>query len=240
MRSWWCPDTTQDSTSSAWRAARVERGDRALADVVPDARNRAELGDQLRRGREVVRDLPDGDIAARFEQRREVCVAPGPLGLGERAVGDLTDQLGLEVEFVAVDDDEIPFREPLEQPGRILPARERERGADRAAAADDRAVLEQRAFGRLECVEPGRDQAVQRGRQVPEAFGGCRARALRVLDVRDQLLDEERVAAAAFQQRVDHLVVGAALEQRVHELRGGRPVERIEMEHERVVARRLR
>ena len=73
-----------------------------------------------------------------------------------------------------------------------------------------------------------------------QAFGGCRARALRVLDVRDQLLDEERVAAAAFQQRVDHLVVGAALEQRVHELRGCRPVERIEMEHERVVARRLR
>ena len=50
------------------------------------------------------------------------------------------------------------------QPRRVLAARERERGGDRAAAADDRAVLEQRTLGGFERVEPGRDETVQRRR----------------------------------------------------------------------------
>ena len=63
----------------------------------------ADLVDELGRGREVMRGLVDGRLAARRQHRREHRVPPGPLGLGQRAVRDLADELRLEVELVAVE-----------------------------------------------------------------------------------------------------------------------------------------
>ena len=60
----------------------------------------------------------------------------------------------------------------------------------------------------------------------------------RLLHERDELLDEERIAAAAFEQELDGLVVGLAAEQRAHELGGRLAVERFEMQRELVVLAR--
>ena len=62
--------------------------------------DRPELGDELRRGREVVRDLLDRDSPRASSSGASVGVAAGALGLGERAVRDLADELRLEVELV--------------------------------------------------------------------------------------------------------------------------------------------
>ena len=112
---------------SARSAARIERGDGLLAHVGGNAGDRAELADELGRGREVMRDLVDRRLAARFEHRRDARVAAGPLGLGERAVRDLVDELGLEVEVVVVELDEVAFGEPVEQRRRVGAVGERER-----------------------------------------------------------------------------------------------------------------
>ena len=80
---------------------------------------------------------------------------------------------------------------------------------------------------------PRRDETVQRRRQLVQAVA-----VARLLHERDELLDEERVAAAAFEQEVDGLVVGVAAEQRAHELGGRVAVERIEVQRELVVLAR--
>ena len=198
-----------------------------------DAVDRAELVDELGRGGEVVRGLVDGLFAARREHRRDDGVAAGPFGLGERAVRDLADELRLEVELVVLDDEEVAFGEIVEQPARVGPAGEREDGRDRPAGADDRAVFEQRPFRRFERVEPGGDEAVQRRRQLVEAIA-----VARLLHEGHELLDEERVAAAALEQELDGRVVGLAAEQRAHELGGRVAVERVEMQRELVVPAR--
>ena len=120
-----------------------ERVDRTFADVGAHAGHRPELRDELGCGREVVGDGAGRELAARFEDRRQVGVAAGAFGLGERAVRDLADQLGLEVELVAVEDEQVALGQPLHQARRVFATRERERGRDRAGTADDRAVLEQ-------------------------------------------------------------------------------------------------
>ena len=76
---------------------------------------------------------------------------------------------------------------------------------------------------------------MQRRRQLVQAIA-----VARLLHERHQLLDEERVAAAAFEQELDRLVVGLAAEQCAHELGGRVAVERVEMERELVVPSRRR
>ena len=165
MRSWCRPDTTQDSTSSAWRGGARERVDRAFADVgarhPAPARARRRAPPRSRGGRRPGRPR----LAARFEHRREVGVAAGPFGLGERAVRDLADQLGLEVELVAVEDEQVALGQPLEQAGRVLAARERERGARsgrcRRRPRSPRAAIVRPARARR--AGPRRGRAASRG-----------------------------------------------------------------------------
>ena len=59
---------------------------------------------------------------------------------------------------------------------------------------------------------------------------------MRVLHERDEFLDEERIPAAAVEEKRNRLVVGVAAHQLANELRGRELVERIETQHERVVA----
>ena len=71
---------------------------------------------------------------------------------------------------------------------------------------------------------------MQRRRHLADARG-----VARLLHERDELFDEERVAAAAFEEQRHELGVGVAVEQRVHELAGGLLVERVELERDAVV-----
>ena len=66
-------------------------------------------------------------LAARLEHGRDARVAAGPLGLGERAVRDLVDEVGLEVEVVVVELDEVALGEAVEQRRRVAAIGERER-----------------------------------------------------------------------------------------------------------------
>ena len=91
---------------------------------------------------------------------------------------------------------------------------------------EHRGVGEHRALVGAEAVEAGRHQAPQRvgegvqlgrRRHAVEALGG-----LALAEQRDQLLEEERVAAAAVEQRVAHVVGQRPADQRLEQLRGGR------------------
>ena len=98
----------------------------------------------------VARWWATGSIAARRAPRgpARARVAARPLGLRERAVRDLADELRLEVEVVVVELDEVALGEPFEQlGGRRCGRRARATARDRTVGADDRAVLEQRALG---------------------------------------------------------------------------------------------
>ncbi len=71
---------------------------------------------------------------------------------------------------------------------------------------------------------------MQRGGQFAQALA-----VARFLHERNQLLDEERVAAAAFEEKGDGVFVGVA-QQRAYEFGGGLLVERFEMQRQCVVA----
>ena len=104
---------------------------------------------------------------------------------------------------------------------------------DRAGVADHRGVFERDAVQRIEPVEAGREQAVQRRGQLARAVG-----RRRLAEHGDELLDEERVAAAAVAQDRDELVVGVG-EQRAQERGGVVARERVEVDvHGVVPARR--
>ena len=139
----------------------LERGHRLLAHVGRHARHRAQLDDELGRGRELVGDLIDARLTELLEHPGQAGVAAGALGLGERAVGDLVHELRLEVELVVVELDQIAFGEPAQQWRRVGAVGEPQHERDLAGGADDGAVLEHRSLGRVERVEPRREQAVQ-------------------------------------------------------------------------------
>src|SRR5204862_7545781 len=79
------------------------RVDRAGAQVGRDALDATELADELRRDAEVIRDRVDRFVVVTAptvgQPSSEGGMTPGPLGLGQRAVGHLADELGLEREF---------------------------------------------------------------------------------------------------------------------------------------------
>ena len=210
----------------------LQRVDGLLADVDRNAGHASELGDELGRGREVMGDLIDLRLAVIFEDRRDPCVAPGAFGLGERAVRDLVDQVRLEVEVVVVVElDQVAPGEPVEHLLRVGAIGESEHGRDRPARADDR------ASPRAMNARPGRarrgaagEEAVQRGRHLADPR--CVAR---LQHERDELLDEEGIAAAALEQKRDRLGIGVAVEERAHELAGRVFVERIELQRDPVV-----
>ncbi len=102
------------------------------------------------------------------------------------------------------------------------------------AAADHRAILEDRPLRRAERVEARRHEPVQRGRELLHAFA-----VRRLPHERDELLDEERVATAAFEHERDERVVGLAAGQRLHERDRRLVVEGLEVQHERVVTAAL-
>src|SRR5947199_202990 len=88
-------------------------------------------------------------------------------------------------------------------PGDRLGIAQPDDGFDGAARSDDRAVLEHGAINGRERVEPSRDQAAQGDGQVAriERAGAIGPDgAVGVADERGELLDEERVAAAAVPQ----------------------------------------
>ena len=116
-----------------------QRVDCLGADVGGNTVDRAELFDELRGGGEVMSYL----VAARCEHRCDERVPAGPFRLGERAVGDLANELRLEMELVVIDEEEVAFGKIVEHSARVGPCGQGEDGRDRAAATDDRAVFQQ-------------------------------------------------------------------------------------------------
>ena len=129
-----------------------------------------------------------------LEPGGEALVQVGAGRLGERVVGRVADQQVAEAEAVLARDlrpvrpDQLLADERGEARGDLrLLGRERLDGAAVEDLALDRAALEHASLGRLELVEPGREQRLQRRRDDDLA--------VRLAGHRDHLLDEERVAA---------------------------------------------
>ncbi len=91
-----------------------QRVESAVADVVWDALDAAELVDQLGGHGEMVRDLLARVIALADQQGSERGVSSCTLGLRECSVRDVADQGRLEAVVVAVEYEEIPIGEPRE------------------------------------------------------------------------------------------------------------------------------
>ena len=111
--------------------------------VVGDAGDRAHLRDELGRGCEVVRELVDRRFAACRQRRRNGRVAPRSFGLGECPVRDLANELGLEMELVVLDMEEIALDESIEHGPGIGTHRERQHRRHWSAVADDGTILEE-------------------------------------------------------------------------------------------------
>ena len=176
-------------------------------------------------------------------------VAPGPLRLGERRVGDLADEVGAERPAVADQVEDLHVDEAVDRgpPGR----RTAGVGGDllqhvqRARAADHRGVLDHGVLLAAEAVEAGRHEAPQRlgqfgfdrGRRRPLGQLPHLERLLGAVGERHQLLEEERVASAADQQRVPQVVRQVpVVDEVLEQLGGGGAVEGIEVDDDVVVA----
>ena len=94
----------------------------------------------------------------------------GPFRLGQRRVGDVADHFGRERVLVVAELDEVALGQEVEGDvgveGVVAPGGELADRVERAAGADDGAVLEHVALGRPQGVEPGRHQSLQRRGEV--------------------------------------------------------------------------
>ena len=139
----------------------------------------------------------------------EALVEVGAGRLGQRLVGGVADQQVAEAEAVLarelrpVRPDQLLADERGQARGDLgLLGRECLHGAAVEDLALDRAALEHAPLARLELVEPGREQRLQRRRDDDLA--------LRLSGHRDHLLDEERVAARGASDPRAQVVGGAA------------------------------
>ena len=224
----------------------LEGIDRTGAEVGRDAVDPTQLAHELRRDAKVIRDRVDRFVVVAAPSighpSSEGGMTPRSLGFGQRAVGDFADELGLERVLPVIEHHQVAVGEGRQRP---LGPRERlgvaqaDDGFDGAARADDRAVLEDGAINGRERVEPSCDQPAQGDRQIarferPRTVGPDGA--VGVADECRELLDEERVAAAAVPELGHELGGGVLLEVCFDERGGGVAVERVEMEDGGVVA----
>ena len=174
--------------------------------------NPADLADQLGRGGGVVGevfDLMEVLTLLGGEGDRHAGVALRSGALGERLVGDLTDDIAAEPPpaTVELEDsvgsqlDRIAVRELLvHRRGEVF------EGLDRPARSEHGGVVDDGPPRRRELVEAGGDEGAQRARQV--GLRGCADREGGELD------EEQRVAATPVDEVVDERVdgeVGAAI-----------------------------
>ena len=130
-------------------------------------------------------------------------VADGPRRLGQRLVGGLAHRVAAELPQVAAHLEQAELVELAD--GRAAERLVHGRGEllqvrDRAGAAQRRRVLDHLALGHRQLVEAGADQRAQRVGQLAGADAGQPG----------ELLQEQRVAAAAVVQLVEEAIVGVA------------------------------
>ena len=194
----------------------LEHLEGARREVAGDSLDRAELAEQHRGGPEMMRDTLDRRAAvvrgsAGGEPLAEGGVAAGALRFRERRVRNLAHHLVRELELARIDIEELAVGKLLERDVGVerVAAHRRERmdRLDRAARADDGAILEHVALGGAEPVEPRRHEPLEGDRETPRFQEAPRRVAVGgpgLAEQRGELLDEERVAAAALvQQRHD-------------------------------------
>ena len=225
----------------------------ALGEVVGQPVDVAELVDQLGGAHVVERDPVDHHIAlgvlVGLHPTGDAGVRSSPVGLGEGAVGDLADEVGAERPLLPLvapaEDEEILGLERLEHrphvvDPEVLPGHHLD-GHHRAAAPEHGTVVEDAPLVGREPVEAGGHQPAEGVGELDEAGVGSLGRPVgadhaRVGQQRDELLEEEGVAAAAGEQRVRELGAelgaGQLLEQQLRALGG----ERVERDHHQVVA----
>jgi hypothetical protein len=167
-----------------------------------------------------------------LDPRRHTDMALDPRRLREGAVGDLTDELAAEGVEVALAGEQVLGQEPFERGldgglGQPVALPDHDLGGEAGEApAEDRGVVEHEALVGRQRVEAG-------GHEAPQRVGNAGAATL--AQQRDQLLEEERVAAAAVEHELAQIVGdvdGEAVEQLARRL----PVEGLEVHDELGVA----
>ena len=191
--------------------------------VVGHALHRTEIGHELSRGGEMVgHGLDEFGILldALGDRRRHTDVALRARRLRERAVRDVAHGVGSETPpTLVVDHEETLGRERRERlhGGSLAElVGEALQRAERTTRAEHRGVVDHLAFVGREAVEASLHETAQRARQ-----GGYALAAVVAGQERGQLLEEERIAAAAVDELV-HDVVGQLLADEVVEQRRGR------------------
>ena len=177
--------------------------------------HRAELGHDRRRLQPMVSEhighLATGRLAP-LDRRRDTGVALGPRCFREHLVGDVAHRRRPEPPRGAVDLEQLGGGQGVEhRAARLLTPFVAEPFEHRPAArhAEHGGVVEHLAFARRERVEAGGDHAPQRVRQS----GPGRRHGAGLGHQAGELLDEQRVPAAAQQDVTAQFVVGAADEQ---------------------------
>ena len=178
----------------------------------PTRRSRAQLGGQLGRPHVVVRDAVEHGvlvgILVDLHPRGDAGVGLRTVGLRERAVGDLAHHVGAERPLLAPRRCRSGGAAPWPRATRAPGARRRCRGASRpsprwpAPGHGGRARRSRRGRGARRAVRPSR-RAATRPRSVSGSSVTLRMAADHpgLAEQGDELLQEERVAAAALEQR---------------------------------------
>ncbi len=178
-------------------------------------------------------------IAAEPLGRRRV--EPDPEGFRDRVVGGLARQGVAEPIRVAghlgIGHHEIPLRQLPERGvdvDRVLPIEQRFQMGPREGQAEDGGALEHLPSCRTESVDPRREQSRDRGRdRDPREVTGGRVGGDRplLLEHRDDLFEEERVAVGDVGDRVLEDRGRGGREQVARELSAGRRTEWFQLEH---------
>ena len=215
----------------------VEGVDGAVGEVVGHAFDRADLAGERGGGGVVVGHAVDvGRVhrRVRLDPVGDAVVALDPRRLRQGAVGDLAHEVGPErVDPVVVDTEEVLGDEVLERRDHVARLqvlgllRHHLDGEAAEAPAEDGGAVEHLPLEVRQAVEPGRHEPPQRV--------GHAGAAAALAEERDELLEEERVAAAAVEHELAQ-VVGDVAGEVVEQHGGGFAVERVEVEDELVVA----
>ena len=188
---------------------------RPISDVIGQAGNRSDLGDELSRACCMVSDLIDRHPRDPAHHHRCTAMALRSYQLGECLISDLTNHVATEPpgrpvdveQTVLVESVEIVATETLTHLGSELLQR-----LDGPGCPEHGSVVDDRTLRHRELVEASRDEGVQRP-------GERRAGGIR-LGESGEFDEEQRVAAAALEETVDQCIAGRLTDHRSHEARG--------------------
>ena len=225
----------------------AEPEERTLIDVGSDLGLTTELVHEPRRLgvvprqrlHEPVVDLPTADHLVEVGGDAEVTLEP--IELGQPRVRDLADEVGAERPLTIVEREDLLGRQRPREVGDIgvasRVARDLVQGVHGTGRPPDRGILQRVLLGRRETVDARRDETAEGVGELGQP--ARRRRGCTLGEEGDELLQVEGVATAAVEQHLAQRLGQLLGQQLVEQIGSSGTIERVEVEHGRVVPPRF-